>query len=65
MSGKGRFYWPSDDYSVPADNLCFHIPPSPDADHRCIRPAGHPGRHQYVIATWGAIRDYSHKDPRP
>lgn len=56
---KGKFYWPRDHYSVPADNLCFDTPPPPDADFRCVRPEGHAGRHQY---EWHPlIRDYSHK----
>lgn len=44
----GMFYWPTDHYSVPADNLCWHVPPSPDADYRCVRERGHPGKHRFV-----------------
>ncbi len=51
MSGHpdlaGKFYWPRDDYSTPADNLCWHIPPNPDADFRCVRSSGHAGKHRY------------------
>ena len=55
----GKFWWPSEDYSVPADNLCWHIPPSPNADYRCIRERGHKGRHKF---DWSPrLRDYSHK----
>lgn len=59
----GKFYWPSDEFSTPADNLCWHAPPSPDADFRCVRPHGHPGRHQHEWSP--AIRDHSHKEPLP
>ena len=55
----GKFYWPRDDFSAPADNLCWHIPPSPNADFRCVRPLGHRGRHQYEWSP--CIRDYSHR----
>lgn len=56
----GKFYWPSDDFSTPADNLCWHVPPSPNADYRCVRQAGHPGRHAH---DWSpTIKDHSHKD---
>lgn len=55
----GKFYWPHDGYSTPADNLCWHIPPAPNADFRCVRPLGHPGRH---LHEWSpTIRDYSHR----
>lgn len=40
----GKFYWPSEEYSVPADNLCWHIPPEPNRDFRCVRTFGHPGK---------------------
>lgn len=58
----GKFWWPSAEYSVPADNLCWHIPPSPNADYRCIRECGHKGRHKY---DWSPkITSHSHKETR-
>ena len=56
----GKHYWPADHYSVPAEGRCFHIAPQPDADHWCIREAGHGGSHQYAMSP--DIRDYSWKD---
>ena len=56
----GKFYWPSDEYSIPADNLCWHIPPEPNRDFRCTRPASHPGKHQYEWSP--TIKDHSHKE---
>lgn len=56
---KGKFWWPSPDYSVPADDLCWHIPPSPDADHRCIRERGHSGKHLFEICP--KLTDFPHK----
>lgn len=63
----GRFVWLSDEYSVPAETICLHEPPAPDRDFRCVRAAGHGGRHEYRSATEapGLIRDYSHRDPTP
>lgn len=55
-----QFYWPSAEYSVPADNLCWHAPPSPNADFRCVREIGHPGKHDYQWSP--VIKDHSHKD---
>lgn len=55
----GKFYWPSEEYSVPADNLCWHIPPEPNRDFRCIRPFGHSGKCQHAWSP--TIRDYSHR----
>ena len=55
----GRYYWPSDEYSVPADNLCWHVPPAPNRDFRCIRPAGHPGKHEYEWSP--TIKGHSHR----
>lgn len=59
----GKFYWPSAEFSVRADNLCGHNLPSPNADFTCVRTSGHPGKHHY---EWSIdIRDYSHKGPKP
>lgn len=55
----GKFYWPSDEYSIPADNLCWHRPPSPNADFFCVRPLGHPGKHEHHWSP--TIKDHSHK----
>lgn len=55
----GKFYWPSPEYSIPADNLCWHIPPAPNGDFRCIRPFGHPGKCQHVWSP--VIKDWSHR----
>lgn len=54
----GMFYWPSAEYSIPADNLCWHSPPSPDADFFCIRRLGHPGKHKHHWSP--TIKDHSH-----
>lgn len=59
----GKHYWPSDEFSVPADDLCWHVPPSPNADYRCVRTAGHRGRHSHEMTP--TVRDYSWKDTRP
>lgn len=56
----GKHYWPADHFSVPADTLCLNMAPSPDADHLCVRPSGHPGAHHYEWSP--SIRDYSWKD---
>jgi hypothetical protein len=56
---KGKFYWPVDHYSVPADNLCWHVMDG-SFDCPCTKPRGHPGKHQYTFDA--DIRDYSHKD---
>lgn len=56
---QGMFYWPSDHYSVPADNLCWHAAPSPYADHFCIREEGHPGKHKFECTP--ILRSFSHK----
>ena len=55
---KGKFWWPSDEYSTPADNLCWDSPASPNADFFCIRSTGHPGKHEHHYSP--LIRDYSH-----
>jgi hypothetical protein len=55
---RGMFYWPSPEYSIPADNLCWHVPPAPNRDFRCVRPAGHPGKHQHAWSP--TIKDHSH-----
>ena len=60
---SGMFYWPRNDFSTPADNLCWHVPPSPNGDYRCVRPIGHPGKHGYAWAP--VIKDHSHKAMRP
>lgn len=46
-------YWPSDNYSVPAEGICLHTPPSPNGDHRCVREIGHKGRHEYAYVADG------------
>lgn len=57
---EGKFYWPSAEYSVAADNLCWHIPPEPNRDFRCVRPYGHPGK---CLHEWSpTIKDHSHRD---
>lgn len=58
-----RHVWLSDEYSVPLASLCWHAAPSPNADHHCIRAAGHAGKHRYSFHA--ETRDHSHKDPRP
>lgn len=55
----GQFYWPRDDFSTPADNLCWHVPPSPNADFRCVRTLGHPGAHQHAWSP--IIKEHSHR----
>lgn len=59
----GKFYWPSDEYSTPAEGHCWHVPPSPNADFRCIRRADHPGQHHYAHSP--TIRTWSHKHVEP
>jgi predicted Zn-ribbon and HTH transcriptional regulator len=55
-----RHYWPTNDWSTPADDFCMHELPSPNADFRCIREKDHPGEHKHV---WSPdIREYSHKE---
>ena len=55
----GKFYWPSPEYSTPANNLCWHTPPAPNRDFRCIRALGHPGK---CLHEWSpTVRDYSHR----
>lgn len=60
-----NYYWPTDEYSIPADGLCLHVPPEPNRDHRCVREDGHKGKHEYVYAADGAFRPYSHKAKEP
>jgi hypothetical protein len=60
---SGKFYWPSAEYSTPAELHCWHVPPSPNADFRCIRREGHPGQHYYAHSP--TIRPWSHKDIEP
>jgi hypothetical protein len=55
----GRFYWPSPEYSTPADNLCWDIPPAPNRDFKCVRALGHPGKCQHQWSP--VIKDHSHK----
>jgi len=55
----GKFYWPSPEYSIPADNLCWHVPPSPNRDFRCTRSFGHPGKCQHEWSP--TIKDHSHR----
>lgn len=57
------FVWLSDEYSVPIETLCMHEPPAPNRDFRCIRAAGHPGKHRYSMDA--RVRPYSHKEKRP
>jgi hypothetical protein len=51
-----KHYWPTENFSTPADNMCLHIPPSPDGDYRCVKGEGHAGKHEYrwspVIKSW-------------
>jgi hypothetical protein len=42
-----RFVHLADNYAVPESALCMHVPPSPDADFRCIAKKGHRGAHQH------------------
>lgn len=58
----GKFYWPTPEYSAPADDLCWHIPLAPNRDFRCIRPFGHTGRCDHAWSP--AIKDFSHRDPK-
>jgi hypothetical protein len=59
----GKHLWVSDEFSHPADNLCWNRAPSPDADCLCTREINHRGRCNYV---WSPdIRNYSWKDVRP
>jgi hypothetical protein len=55
-----RHYWPVPTWSTPADSLCLYQAPSPNADHYCIRPQGHPGGHRFTYSP--DIRDYSHRE---
>lgn len=55
----GQFYWPSAEYSIPADDLCWHIAPSPNADFRCVRKIGHPGKHEFRYSP--RLKPHSHK----
>lgn len=55
----GKFYWPSDNYSISSSNLCWHTPPAPNRDFRCVRPFGHPGKCEHHWSP--TIKDHSHK----
>lgn len=55
----GKFYWPSDEYSIPADNLCWNRAPSPNSDFFCVRALNHPGKCQFHWSP--TIRDCSHR----
>lgn len=55
---KGKFYWPVDHYSIPADNLCYHYQDE-FFDCPCVKPSGHGGAHQYEYSP--TIKDHSHK----
>ena len=57
--------WLSDEFSVPRATMCMHRPPSPNADHGCIRPVGHTDAHVYIMLTEpGTIRSYSAQEAR-
>ena len=56
---QGKFWWPTEDWSLPADDLCWHVPPSPNADFRCVRERGHPGAHDHRYGV--VIKGHSHK----
>lgn len=55
---KGKFYWPVEHYSIPADNLCYHYQEE-FFDCPCVKPSGHSGAHQYTFSP--TIKDASHK----
>jgi hypothetical protein len=41
----------------------MHVPAEPNRDYRCMRQAGHPGKHEH---HWSPdIRPYAHKDNEP
>lgn len=62
---RGEHVWLSDEYSVPRERLCMHRPPSPNADHGCVRAKDHPGKHEYMMLTEpGVIRAYSAQEAR-
>jgi hypothetical protein len=56
----GKHYWVSDEYSVPADNLCWNNAPEPNRDCLCVRDLNHLGRCKFVYSP--LIRDYSWKE---
>lgn len=56
----GKHYWVSDEYSVPADNLCWNNAPEPNRDCLCVRDLNHLGRGKFVYSP--LIRDYSWKE---
>ncbi len=57
--------WLSDEYSIPRERLCMYRPPSPNADHGCIRLKDHPGKHQFLLLTeHGVVRNYSAQEAR-
>lgn len=55
-----RHVYLSDDFSVPESSLCMHAPESPNADFRCLRAKGHPGKHEHHLDF--RVRDCSWKD---
>lgn len=50
MTDRPRFVHLSDEYAVAEATLCMHVPPSPNADFRCIAAKGHRGKHQHAWA---------------
>lgn len=55
---KGKFYWPADHYSVPADDMCCHYNEE-FFDCPCVLKSGHDGPHIHVFDP--VIKDHSHK----
>lgn len=55
---KGKFYWPVDHYSIPADNLCYHFEEE-FFDCPCVKMMGHSGAHEYRFSP--RIEAHSHK----
>jgi hypothetical protein len=59
---KGWFVWLSEEYSVPAEQVCYRDAPAPNRDFKCIRAAGHEGKCRFSAEAH--LRQQSHKDPR-
>jgi len=56
---RGKHVWLADHFSVPAETLCLHRAPSPNADCFCLRAIGHPGTHTFHMQP--DVRDDSWK----
>lgn len=71
MTDGPRYVHLSDHYAVDEATLCMHIPPSPNADFRCIATKGHSGKHQHAWSPESSFKDqvvgvhYAQAKPTP